>query len=85
MTSKLTGHFQSFVVDFNISRKNSKTNMVNQQSVLNQGFFHHFGTMTHTPAIGNFSTKMPKIGNFNVFLAILSNNKILQIYLNLAV
>ena len=30
---QLTGHFQSFF--FNISRKNSKTSKVNQQSVLN--------------------------------------------------
>ena len=29
-----------------------------------RAFFHHFGTMTHTPGIGNFSMKMPKIGNF---------------------
>ena len=27
-------------------------------------FFHHFGTMTHTPGIGNFSVKMQKMGNF---------------------
>ena len=33
----------------------------------NQGFFHHFGTMTHTPGIGNFSVKMPKMGNFQSF------------------
>ena len=30
---ELTGHFQSFF--FNVSRKNSKTSKVNQQSVLN--------------------------------------------------
>ena len=33
-----------------------------------RAFFHHFGTMTHTPGIGNFSAKMPKIGNcFSAF------------------
>ena len=56
--------------------------------------------MTHTPGIGNFSTKTPKnweffnvlailsnpkIGIFLVFLAILSNHKIHHIYLILAV
>ena len=50
-----------------------------------RAYFHHFGTMTHTPAIGNFSAKMPKIGNFKVFIAILSNHKILHIHLNLVV
>ena len=37
-----------------------------------QGFFHQFGTVTHTPGIGNFSAKMTKIGNFLVLLAVLS-------------
>ena len=44
-----TGHFQSFfsfsfseLFFFNISRKNSKTSEVNQQSVLNLYIFHHF-------------------------------------------
>ena len=32
---QLTGHFQSFYFFFNISRTNSKTSKVNQQSVLN--------------------------------------------------
>ena len=36
---QLTGHFQSF---FNISRTNSKTSKVNQQSVLNFQIFHIF-------------------------------------------
>ena len=27
-------------------------------------FTWHFGTMTHTPGIGNFGGKMPKIGIF---------------------
>ena len=37
-----------------------------QKNRLNEtrAFFHHFGTMTHTPGIGNFSAKMPKIGIF---------------------
>ena len=49
-------------------------------------FFHHIGTMTNTPGIGNFSAKMPKIGKFLVLLAILSNHKKTSyIYLNLAV
>ena len=30
----------------------------------NRVFFHHFGTLTNTPGIGNFSAKMQKIGNF---------------------
>ena len=47
----------------------------------NRAFFHHFGTMTHTPGIGNFSAKMPKIGNFLVLLAILSNHKIHHIFI----
>ena len=46
-----------------------------------RAFFHHFGTMTHTPGIGNFSAKMPKIGNFLVLLAILSNHKIHHIFI----
>ena len=41
-----------------------------------RAFFHYFGTMTHTPGIGNFSAKMPKIGIFEVLLALLSNHKI---------
>ena len=41
---QLTGHFQSFFSElfFNISRKNSKTSEVNQQSVLNPYIFYHF-------------------------------------------
>ena len=48
---QLTGHFQNFFFIFffhfqsfffNISRKNSKTSEVNQQSVLNLYIFHHF-------------------------------------------
>ena len=46
---------------------------------------HDFGTMTHTPGIGNFNAKTPKIAIFLVLLAILSNHKIHHIYLNLAV
>ena len=54
MTSLLTGHFQrglfyffffifrAFFPFFNISRKNSKTSEVNQQSVLILYRFHHF-------------------------------------------
>ena len=46
MTSK-TGHFQTFFFFrafffFNISRKNSETSEVNQQSVFNLYIFHHF-------------------------------------------
>ena len=29
-------------------------------------YIHHFGTMTHTPGIGNFSEKTPTIENFSV-------------------
>ena len=38
------GHISSFFLSFffNISRKNSKTSKVNQQSVLNLLIFHHF-------------------------------------------
>ena len=50
-----------------------------------RAYFHHFGTMTHTPGIGNFSAQTPKIGNFLVSLVKLSNNEIHHIYLNLAV
>ena len=39
---QLTGHFQRFFFFFNISRKNSKTSEVNQQSVLNLYIFHNF-------------------------------------------
>ena len=39
--NQLTGHFQSFFF-FYISRTNSKTNKVNQQSILNLIMFHHF-------------------------------------------
>ena len=45
----LTGHFRSFFFQsfffyyvYNISRKNSKTSKVNQQSVLNIKIFYHF-------------------------------------------
>ena len=49
---QLTGHFQSFFFHFqsfffNISRKNSKTSEVNQQSVLNLYIFHHFPKNVH--------------------------------------
>ena len=37
-----------------------------------RAYFHHFGTMTHTPGIGNFSALTPQIGNFLVSFAILS-------------
>ena len=47
-----------------------------------RAFFHHFGTMTHTPVIGNFSAKMPKIGNFFSAQNIKNTS---YIYLNLAV
>ena len=46
-----------------------------------RAFFHHFGTMTCTPGIGNFSVKMPKIGKFLVLLAVLSNHKIHHIFI----
>ena len=35
-------NFQSFLFFINISKKNSKTSEVNQQSVLNLYIFHHF-------------------------------------------
>ena len=49
---QLTGHFQSFFFSFsefffNISRKNSKTSEVNQQSVLNLYIFHYFPKNLH--------------------------------------
>ena len=40
-----------------------------------RAYFHHFGTMTHTPGIGNLSAETPKIGNFLASLIILSNHK----------
>ena len=41
-------------------------------------YIHDFGTITHCPEIGNFSSKTPKIAIFLVLLhvAILSNHKI---------
>ena len=48
-------------------------------------YIHHFGTMTHTPGIWNFSAKTPKIANFLVLLAILSNHKTHHISSELAV
>ena len=35
--------------------------------------FHHFGTMTHAPDVGNFSTKTPKIGFFSVLAGIVKS------------
>ena len=46
-----------------------------------RAFFSPFGTMTHTPGIGNFNAKIPKIGNFLVLLAILSNHNIHHIFI----
>ena len=48
-------------------------------------YIHDFGTMTHTPGIGNFSAKTSKIAIFLALLAIVSNHKIHHIYLNLVV
>ena len=48
-------------------------------------YIRDFGTMTHTPGIGNFSAKTPKTAIFLVLLAILSNHKLHHIYLNLDV
>ena len=48
-------------------------------------FFHHFGTMTHTPGIGNFSVKMPKRGFFRAFSCIVKSKNTSYIYLNLGV
>ena len=48
-------------------------------------YIHDFGTMTHTPGIGNLSAKTPKISIFLALLALFSNHKIHHIYLNLAV
>ena len=57
--------------------------LISRPGLLRKGraFFHHFGTMTHTPGIGNFSMKMPKMGNFLELLAVLSNQKFI-IYLS---
>ena len=46
-----------------------------------RAFFHHFGTMTCTPGIGNLSVKMQKIGKFLVLLVVLSNHKIHHIFI----
>ena len=49
-------------------------NKFNKFNNTGQSFFHHYGTMTHTPGIGNFSTKMPKIGNhFSAFSCIVKS------------
>ena len=68
---QLTGHFQSFFfffffsfseLFFNISRKNSKTGEVNQQSVLNLYIFHHFPKLTfHSVTLKNTQTEPQKI------------------------
>ena len=57
-------------------RKQYSQTPLKSPSNVSRAFFHHFGTMTHTPGIGNFSVKMPKNGNFLVLLAVLSNHKI---------